>query len=79
MKALPCAALEPFEPRLLEGRVVIIVEIVDADDLLAAVEQRHGDGRSDEAGDAGDEQGHARLLADARSAARGALHGRYGS
>ena len=30
---------QPFEPRLLEPDVVIVVQIVDADDLVTAVEQ----------------------------------------
>ena len=32
--------LQAREPRLLQPGVVIIVEIVDADDLVAALEQR---------------------------------------
>ena len=58
------ASLSAFEARLLERRVVIIVEIVDADNLLAAVEQRMGGRRSDKAGGAGDENGHGSLLAE---------------
>ena len=38
-KRLPILPRELVEPRLLERGIVIIVEIVDADDVLAALEQ----------------------------------------
>jgi hypothetical protein len=43
-------AVEAGEPRLLQGGIVIIVEIVDADDLVAAFEQDPGRLVADEAG-----------------------------
>ena len=52
-------AAQPGEPVALEPGIVIGVEVVDADHRLAAREQRRGDRRPDEPGDAGDEDGHA--------------------
>ena len=49
---------EPIEARPLERRIVIIVEIVDADDLLAALEQRARRVRSDETRGSGDKNSH---------------------
>ena len=43
------------QPLLLQPRIVIGIEIVDADHALAALEQRRGDMVADEAGGAGDE------------------------
>ena len=51
---------EPLEARALQRRIVIIIEIVDPDDLLAAIHQLQRCRRSDEAGDAGNEYAHAR-------------------
>ena len=39
-KAMAEQLQKPGQPRLLQRRVVIIVEIVDSDDLVAALEQR---------------------------------------
>ena len=47
-----------IEPRLLEGDVVVRIEVVHADDLVAAFEQSKRDGRSDEAGRTGDKNLH---------------------
>ena len=69
----------PVDPRTLQRRIVIIVEIVDADNLLAAVEQRLHNMRSYETGSAGDEQSHVRSASEPFAAARGGLHGRYGT
>ena len=57
-EAIAEAALELREPRLLEPGIVIIVEVVDADDVAAALEERVRRCESDEAGAAGDESGH---------------------
>src|SRR5262249_26336151 len=46
---------ELVEPRLLERRVVVGVEIVEADDAVAVREQTTRDVEADEAGRAGDE------------------------
>ena len=43
---------------LLEAHVVIVVEVVDADDLVTPFEQAQGEGGTDEAGAAGDEYFH---------------------
>ena len=56
-EASPCRAQSRRPVPLQRGRV-IIVEIVDADDAVAAAEQARGDMIADEAGGAGDEQGH---------------------
>ena len=34
---------KPFQPRLLEADVVVVVEVVEADHLVAALEQPQGD------------------------------------
>ena len=49
------APLKLREPRLLQPHVVVGIEIVEPDHLVAAVEQRLGGVVSDEAGGAGDE------------------------
>ncbi len=41
----------------LQSRVVVVVEVVDAHDALAAIQQPFGHGPADEAGGAGDEDG----------------------
>jgi hypothetical protein len=69
---------------MFESGIIIVVEIVDADDLLATIQQRHGNVGSDEAGGTGNEQSHAHLLADSFAPCEGLctdataakLHGR---
>src|SRR5690348_120180 len=39
MKAVPVLPLQTIEPRLLQRGIVIVVEIVDPDDLVAALQQ----------------------------------------
>ena len=51
--------LQPGKARLLEGGVVVVVQVVEADDFVAAIKQAMSDVRTDEAGGAGDERGHA--------------------
>ena len=59
------------QARFLERRVVVVVDVVEADDGVAAREQRAGHVESDEAGGAGDEHVHGYV--DSRcSPARGA-------
>ena len=53
---------EAIEAGLLERGVVIIVEVVDADDLIAALEQGARSRRSDEARGSGDKDGHGRAI-----------------
>ena len=48
------------EPRLLEPDVVVVVEVVEADHLVAALEQDLRRVVADEAGGAGDEDFHVR-------------------
>ena len=50
--------LEPREAGLLERGVVVRVEVVEADDLVAARQQPFGDVVADEARGAGDEHPH---------------------
>jgi hypothetical protein len=49
---------EAIEPRLLELRVVVRIQVVEPDDLIAAVEQTMRSEAADEAGGAGDEYAH---------------------
>ena len=46
------------QPGLLEIDVVIVVEVVDADHLVAASQQDLGDMHADKAGGTGDENFH---------------------
>ena len=50
-----------LQPGEFQDRIVVVAEIVDADDGLAACQQGPRDVRSDEPGDSGDEDGHKRL------------------
>ncbi len=49
------------EPRPLERDLVVVVDVVEADDALAAFEQPERGGRADESGRAGDEYVHGRF------------------
>ena len=51
-------AFEKADARLLQGDVVIGIQIVEADHGFAAVEQRAGDMEADESGGPGHEDGH---------------------
>ncbi len=46
---------KPLQPRLLQPRVVVIIQVVDADHRLAARQQALSQVIADEAGSAGDE------------------------
>ncbi len=62
VEALEVERVEPFEllqPGLLEGDVVVVVEVVDTDHCGAAFEETAGDVHPDEAGGTGDEDVHA--------------------
>ena len=50
--------LDALEPRELQRGVVVVVDVVDADDLVAAFEQPDRERRADEPGRAGDENLH---------------------
>jgi len=50
-----------LQPSELQDRVVVVAEIVDAEDGLTPCQKGPRDVRSDEAGDAGDEDGHEEL------------------
>ena len=68
----------PVEERLagaLQGRVIVIVEVVEAEDAVAAALEGRGDVRADEAGGAGDEDGDAVAGADAGGGADPLLPG----
>jgi len=49
---------QPFKPGALEVGVVIAVQIVDSDDLVAAIEQGTGRGCADETCNARDQYCH---------------------
>src|SRR5581483_3859946 len=52
------------EARLLEGYIVIVAEVIDAEHALSGAQQRRGHVKSDEPGSAGDENGHESLSPD---------------
>src|SRR5438874_13620454 len=54
--------LQVCEPRLLQFRIVIIVEIVDSDDLVAALEQNARRRRTDETCSSRNQYSHGRSL-----------------
>src|SRR5688572_5006348 len=56
-------ALEARKPRLFQRDIVIGAEIVEADHLIAAIEEPGRGVKTDEAGGAGDKYAHAVLLA----------------
>src|SRR5690606_41731390 len=62
-------APQPLEPRLLEPDVVVVVEVVDADDRVAALQQALGQVVADEPRGSRDQHG---ARAGRASAARGA-------
>ena len=53
----PGRCFELGQPRLLQGRIIIVVEAVDADDRPAGLEQPAREEISDEACRAGDQDG----------------------
>jgi hypothetical protein len=53
---------EPGEVQLLDPEVVVVGQAVDADDVMALVQQCAGEVAPDEAGDAGDQCSHAANL-----------------
>ena len=59
-EAIAELAREAVEPRPLQRGIVIIVEIVDPDDLVAALEQGARGGRADEARSPCDQNSHGR-------------------
>ena len=62
--------LQLVEPRLLQRRIVIIVEIVDADDLVAALQQRARRRRADEPRSPRDQNSHGRSIGGAVRSAK---------
>jgi len=50
--------LDPRQPRLLQRHVVVVVQVVDADDLVAAFQQTQGQRIADKAGGSGNEYFH---------------------
>src|SRR5688572_18158982 len=61
-------ALQLRKPGVLEIDVVIVVDVVEADDLVAARQQGPGGLRADETGDAGYEHLHSKNLPTRRRA-----------
>ena len=57
-EAEPWLPLELREARLLEADVVVVVQVVEADDVVATREQPGRGVKADEAGSAGDENLH---------------------
>ncbi len=55
---------ELAESRFLEGDGVVVVEVVDADDLMSLGEQGFGEVETDEAGTSGDQDGGVFLHGD---------------
>src|ERR1700722_11569137 len=51
--------LESLETRHLEIHIVIVIEVVESDDLIAAIEKARRDERTDESGRTSDEDLHA--------------------
>ena len=58
------------EPRLLQRDVVVVVEVVEPDDFVAALQQELRGVEADEAGRAGDEKFHEGLSVRTRSLTR---------
>lgn len=71
------AALELGEAGVFEGGVVVVVEVVEADDGVAAVEQAGSGVEADEAGGAGDQDGGAGGGRVVRRAGHGRSRGRW--
>ena len=42
-KGIAMSGPDPIEPGMLQRRIIIVVEVIDPDDLLAAFQQRLGD------------------------------------
>ena len=61
-EAEPRQLLQQLEPRELEAHVVVVVEVVEPDDLVAALEELAGRVVADEAGGAGDEEFHGKVI-----------------
>ena len=53
---------EARQPRLLQVHVVVVAEVVDADDFITALKQSHGDMRADEPRGAGYQNLHCVLI-----------------
>ena len=66
---------ERSRPRLLQGDVVIRIEVVDADDVGAAFAERARDVHADEAGGTGHDNALARERGGRREAIRAFAHG----
>ena len=59
-EAEPGLRLEARKACLLECRVVVVVDVVDSEDRVAATQKGVRDGGSDKAGSAGDQDVHAK-------------------
>ena len=55
--------LQYLEPRCLEARIIVVVEIVESDDFIAACQQSLAHEEADEAGGAGDQYLHVPTVA----------------
>ena len=77
------AEVSPFcrnhrEPRLLQLRIVISIEIINPDHRIAARKQGAGDVHADEAGASGDENGHMAAASPRLAGRCRDRQGRYG-
>src|SRR3954468_4178679 len=64
-KAVAVLARQIVEPRLLEGRVLIVIEIVAPDDVIAALKKGTRRGRADEPRGSSNENSHGRPIGGA--------------
>ncbi len=58
LEAEAALARQGREPRLFQRDRIIVVDVIDADDVFAALQKRRADMHADEAGRAGDENRH---------------------
>ena len=58
VKPKPRVLPQPVQPRLLQPHIIVVVQVVDADDRIAPRQQRLGNMVADEAGAAGDQDLH---------------------
>ena len=64
-EAVAVLTQEIVEPRLLERRIVIVIEVVDADDVVAALEEGTRSSRADEPRGSSNENSHGRPIGGA--------------
>ena len=65
----PSVCRQPVQPGFLQRRIVVGVQIVDADDRVPTRQQGGGATHADKAGDAGDQDGHGGMQAGSEAPA----------